>query len=66
MVNEEEVWEICYRNLNDVLFVLGWIHTHPQHRCFMSSIDVHTHVGYQLMLPEVRPLPVLNVNPDVH
>ena len=45
----------------------GWIHvrffvsiimltyrrqTHPSQRCFMSSVDLHTHCFYQLMLPE--------------
>eukprot|EP00752_Nemacystus_decipiens_P002448 g2305.t1 len=34
------------------LITLGWIHTHPKQECFMSSVDVHTHCGYQLMLPE--------------
>ena len=32
--------------------VLGWIHTHPTQTCFMSSRDLHTHVGYQVMIPE--------------
>lgn len=34
------------------LLTLGWIHTHPTQTCFMSSVDLHTHVGYQIMLPE--------------
>ncbi|KAK6357173.1 hypothetical protein TWF718_001498 [Orbilia javanica] len=34
------------------LMVLGWIHTHPTQTCFMSSVDLHTHYGFQLMLPE--------------
>ncbi|KAI5790621.1 putative endosome-associated ubiquitin isopeptidase [Peziza echinospora] len=34
------------------LMVLGWIHTHPTYECFMSSVDLHNHCGYQLMLPE--------------
>ncbi|RKP10144.1 hypothetical protein THASP1DRAFT_13252 [Thamnocephalis sphaerospora] len=34
------------------LMTLGWIHTHPTQTCFMSSVDLHTHVSYQLMLPE--------------
>ncbi|KAJ8759005.1 hypothetical protein K2173_003243 [Erythroxylum novogranatense] len=34
------------------LFPVGWIHTHPSQRCFMSSIDLHTHYSYQVMLPE--------------
>ncbi|KAI5077655.1 hypothetical protein GOP47_0007479 [Adiantum capillus-veneris] len=48
-VNEEEIftWQ-DERNL----FQLGWIHTHPKQSCFMSSIDLHTHYSYQVMLPE--------------
>jgi STAM-binding protein len=34
------------------LMVLGWIHTHPSQSCFMSSRDLHTHSGYQVMIPE--------------
>ena len=34
------------------LLVLGWIHTHPTQTCFLSSRDLHTHCGYQVMLPE--------------
>ena len=34
------------------LLTLGWIHTHPTQTCFMSSVDLHTHVGYQVMLAE--------------
>lgn len=34
------------------LLVLGWIHTHPRQRCFLSSRDLHTHVWYQASLPE--------------
>lgn len=40
-----------YQDAND-LFTLGWIHTHPSQTCFLSSVDVHTHCSYQLMLPE--------------
>lgn len=38
--------------LANKLITLGWIHTHPKQDCFMSSVDLHTHCGYQLMLPE--------------
>ncbi|KAF8634998.1 hypothetical protein AX15_000612 [Amanita polypyramis BW_CC] len=34
------------------LITLGWIHTHPSQSCFMSSLDLHTHSGFQRMLPE--------------
>ena len=26
--------------------------THPSQTCFMSSVDLHTHYSYQIMLPE--------------
>ena len=34
------------------LLVCGWIHTHPTQTCFLSSRDLHTSSGYQVMLPE--------------
>jgi len=34
------------------LLTLGWIHTHPAYEAFLSSVDLHTHCGYQSMLPE--------------
>jgi STAM-binding protein len=34
------------------LIVCGWIHTHPTQTCFLSSRDLHTCSGYQVMLPE--------------
>jgi len=48
-INEEELFD--YQDKNK-LFTMGWIHTHPSQRCFMSSVDLHTHCSYQLMLPE--------------
>ncbi|MCL7046653.1 hypothetical protein MKW94_017377 [Papaver nudicaule] len=48
-MNEEEIFEF-QDNLS--LFPLGWIHTHPSQTCFMSSVDLHTHYSYQIMLPE--------------
>ncbi|KAF9958776.1 hypothetical protein BGZ72_010917 [Mortierella alpina] len=47
--NEDELFE--FQNERD-LMTLGWIHTHPTQTCFMSSVDLHTHCSYQLMLPE--------------
>ena len=47
--NEEKIFE--FQDGNDLL-TLGWIHTHPTQSCFMSSVDLHTHCGYQVMLPE--------------
>ncbi|TKA62750.1 hypothetical protein B0A55_10973 [Friedmanniomyces simplex] len=34
------------------LLVCGWIHTHPTQSCFLSSRDLHTSSGYQIMMPE--------------
>ncbi|KAG6814820.1 hypothetical protein H0H87_007211 [Tephrocybe sp. NHM501043] len=34
------------------LITLGWIHTHPTQSCFMSSVDLHTHSGFEYMLCE--------------
>ncbi|KAM6545123.1 hypothetical protein CsatB_025859 [Cannabis sativa] len=48
-LNEEEIFEVQERL---GLFPLGWIHTHPTQTCFMSSVDLHTHYSYQVMLPE--------------
>ncbi|KAG0470540.1 hypothetical protein HPP92_017240 [Vanilla planifolia] len=47
--DEEEIFNIQDERS---LFPLGWIHTHPTQTCFMSSIDLHTHYSYQIMLPE--------------
>lgn len=48
-INETAIFEYCE---SEDLMVLGWIHTHPTQTCFMSSRDLHTHCGYQVMLPE--------------
>lgn len=48
-VNESAIFEYCD---SEDLMMLGWIHTHPTQTCFMSSRDLHTHCGYQVMLPE--------------
>lgn len=48
-MNEEEIFEVQDTRS---LFSLGWIHTHPTQTCFMSSVDLHTHYSYQVMLPE--------------
>ncbi|KTF84537.1 hypothetical protein cypCar_00022015 [Cyprinus carpio] len=47
--NEEELFLI--QDQND-LITLGWIHTHPTQTAFLSSVDLHTHCSYQIMLPE--------------
>ena len=48
-INESQLFD--YVDGED-LMVLGWIHTHPTQTCFMSSRDLHTHGGYQVMMPE--------------
>ena len=35
---------------------LGWIHTHPKHSLFLSSVDMHTQYNYQCLLPEALAL----------
>ncbi|CEP14054.1 hypothetical protein [Parasitella parasitica] len=47
--NEEDLFDI--QDKHDLL-TFGWIHTHPTQSCFLSSVDLHTHCSYQLMLPE--------------
>ncbi|XP_017682806.1 PREDICTED: STAM-binding protein isoform X1 [Lepidothrix coronata] len=47
--NEEELFLIQDQH---GLVTLGWIHTHPTQTAFLSSVDLHTHCSYQLMLPE--------------
>lgn len=47
--NESTMAEYC---IEEDLMILGWIHTHPTQTCFMSSRDLHTHAGYQVMMPE--------------
>jgi len=48
--SEEEAF-YDYQEKHD-LITLGWIHTHPSQTAFLSSVDLHTHYPYQLMLPE--------------
>nr|XP_020635779.1 STAM-binding protein [Pogona vitticeps] len=47
--NEEELFLIQDQHS---LITLGWIHTHPTQTAFLSSVDLHTHCSYQMMLPE--------------
>ena len=48
-VNESDFFDFVD---GEDLMVLGWIHTHPTQTCFMSSRDLHTHCGYQVMMAE--------------
>jgi len=47
--DEEGLFEYCF---TEDLMVFGWIHTHPTQSCFMSSVDLHTHAGYQHLMTE--------------
>ncbi|CAG9834445.1 unnamed protein product [Diabrotica balteata] len=47
--NEEEIFE--YQDAFN-LITIGWIHTHPTQTTFLSSVDLHTHCPYQLLMPE--------------
>jgi STAM-binding protein len=49
MLNEEEIFDVQDKK---ELLTLGWIHTHPTQQCFMSSVDLHTHFPYQLLMAE--------------
>lgn len=46
---EGEIYD--YHDAHD-LISLGWIHTHPSYSAFLSSVDLHTHLPYQLLMPE--------------
>ncbi|XP_076175370.1 STAM-binding protein [Ptiloglossa arizonensis] len=47
--NEEDIFD--YQDQHN-LITLGWIHTHPTQSVFLSSVDLHTHCAYQLMMAE--------------
>ncbi|XP_074088337.1 AMSH-like protease isoform X2 [Macrotis lagotis] len=49
VANVEELFSVQDQHS---LLTLGWIHTHPTQTAFLSSVDLHTHCSYQLMLPE--------------
>lgn len=46
---DNELFDFCD---SSNLLVCGWIHTHPSQSCFLSSRDLHTSSGYQVMMPE--------------
>ncbi|KAJ4959712.1 hypothetical protein NE237_019622 [Protea cynaroides] len=60
-LNEEEIYTI---QNEQSLFPIGWIHTHPSQTCFMSSVDVHTHYSYQVMLPEAFAIVMAPTDPS--
>eukprot|EP00485_Elphidium_margaritaceum_P022935 CAMPEP_0202713308 /NCGR_PEP_ID=MMETSP1385-20130828/52494_1 /ASSEMBLY_ACC=CAM_ASM_000861 /TAXON_ID=933848 /ORGANISM="Elphidium margaritaceum" /LENGTH=384 /DNA_ID=CAMNT_0049373611 /DNA_START=12 /DNA_END=1166 /DNA_ORIENTATION=+ len=47
-LNEEEL--IGVQEKYEVV-TLGWIHTHPSQTCFLSSVDMHCQLSYQIMMP---------------
>ncbi len=49
MTHEDELLLYCAEH---DLLTFGWIHTHPQHDLFLSSVDMHTHSAYQSLLDE--------------
>ncbi|XP_042500238.1 AMSH-like ubiquitin thioesterase 2 [Macadamia integrifolia] len=60
-LNEEEIYAI---QNEQSLFPIGWIHTHPSQTCFMSSVDLHTHYSYQVMLPEAFAIVMAPTDPS--
>ncbi|XP_074837728.1 STAM-binding protein [Carettochelys insculpta] len=50
--NTESEEELFLIQDQDSLITLGWIHTHPTQTAFLSSVDLHTHCSYQMMLAE--------------
>uniref|UniRef100_A0A1X7TST2 MPN domain-containing protein n=1 Tax=Amphimedon queenslandica TaxID=400682 RepID=A0A1X7TST2_AMPQE len=48
-MKEEELFDALDKH---DLITVGWIHTHPSQTAFMSSVDLHTHYSYQIMLQE--------------
>ncbi|CAI5448415.1 unnamed protein product [Caenorhabditis angaria] len=49
--SEDDVGVATVLSSNNLLS-LGWIHTHPSQTAFLSSVDLHTHHGYQQMMEE--------------
>jgi len=47
-LHEEEL--IGVQETHSVI-TLGWIHTHPSQTCFLSSVDLHCQLSYQIMMP---------------
>ena len=41
-----------YVAANPSEIVLGWVHSHPGHACFLSGPDVHTQWRWQSGVPE--------------
>lgn len=52
LLTQHFVQDVLDVQLRENLQCVGWIHTHPRHACFLSSVDLHTSVSYQALLPE--------------
>eukprot|EP00276_Gloeochaete_wittrockiana_P006592 CAMPEP_0184649962 /NCGR_PEP_ID=MMETSP0308-20130426/7432_1 /TAXON_ID=38269 /ORGANISM="Gloeochaete witrockiana, Strain SAG 46.84" /LENGTH=319 /DNA_ID=CAMNT_0027083127 /DNA_START=395 /DNA_END=1354 /DNA_ORIENTATION=+ len=63
MQNEEQIIEVQQQKN---LMTLGWIHTHPKHQAFMSSVDIHTQFSFQVLLPEAIAVVVAPNDPSGH
>ncbi|KAF4658187.1 hypothetical protein FOL47_008133 [Perkinsus chesapeaki] len=50
--------------LSNGLLCIGWIHTHPSQSCFLSSIDLHTSLGYQVLCDEALAIVVAPTDPQ--
>ncbi|XP_062502554.1 uncharacterized protein LOC134179634 [Corticium candelabrum] len=44
--------DLVFYQLEHELMTVGWIHTHPSHGCFLSSVDLHCHYSYQRLMKE--------------
>ncbi|XP_062502515.1 STAM-binding protein-like A [Corticium candelabrum] len=44
--------DLAFYQLEHELMTVGWIHTHPSHGCFLSSVDLHCHYSYQRLMKE--------------
>mmetsp|Transcript_106532 Transcript_106532/g.147511 ORF Transcript_106532/g.147511 Transcript_106532/m.147511 type:complete len:106 (+) Transcript_106532:994-1311(+) len=49
MTDEIELFET---QIKEEVMTIGWIHTHPQFDLFLSSVDLHNQLGYQMQLSE--------------
>lgn len=65
MTDQGEIDLFMYCTSNDLL-ALGWIHTHPSQKCFLSSVDVHTHCAYQIMMAEALAIVMAPTDPSMN
>ena len=49
MTDELSLFEV---QIHRKLMTIGWIHSHPSYDLFLSSVDLHNQLGYQLQLDE--------------